>query len=130
MYASDLRSRTNDSQLTNERAERERDFMNQLSAAFATTGETERHLMEEIVKRDVTIAELHNARHEEEAARRRRQSAPGGAGRGGGGGEPPGGANARRGTTRAERPAPERRRVVVDDDEESHWSREPASDFV
>lgn len=53
-----------------ERAEREKDFMNQLNDVCRTTEQREQDLMDEIVKRDVKIIELQNQCNEEEIRRR------------------------------------------------------------
>jgi len=55
--------------MNDERAERERDFMNQLNDACSSMESTERTLMEEIMKRDMKIIELQNLWNEEEARR-------------------------------------------------------------
>lgn len=52
-----------------ERAERERDFMNQLNDACSGMERNEKNLMDEIVKRDMKIIELQNERNEDEMRR-------------------------------------------------------------
>mmetsp|Transcript_36606 Transcript_36606/g.65904 ORF Transcript_36606/g.65904 Transcript_36606/m.65904 type:complete len:245 (-) Transcript_36606:230-964(-) len=60
-----------ESRWNDERAERERDFMNQLNDACSTMGAHEKTLMDEIIKRDMKIIELQNMWNEEEMRRMR-----------------------------------------------------------
>merc|ERR1711957_459140 len=58
-----------ESRWNDERAERERHFMNQLSDACSTMEANEKHLMDEIIKRDMKIIELQNLWNEEDIKR-------------------------------------------------------------
>lgn len=55
--------------LVDERAEREKDFMNQLNDLSSTTETTEQNMMAEIIKRDHKIIDLQNLWNDEEMKR-------------------------------------------------------------